>query len=103
MAHDACPHCGHAEFFAIDTVESPNYEYSNALEPLGLTGFHGPTGETGFLGATRSKRFFVRMTAYVCRGCGHVSLFAKDTALLERMAREGSKVEIVRGLPGRTS
>lgn len=95
-----CPRCGHGTFFVIETVESPNYEFSNALEPLGLTGYYGPTGESGFFGAPKSARQFVRMTAYVCQGCRHVSLFAKDTAVLEQMAREGKGVEIVRGLPG---
>ncbi|MCA9525615.1 MAG: hypothetical protein R3F43_09480 [bacterium] len=95
-----CPQCGHGEFFAIETVESPHYEFANSIKPLGLTGYYGPSGETGLFGGSKDRRFVVEMTAYVCRGCRHVLLFAKDAALLERMARERRGVEIVAGLPG---
>lgn len=98
MADDACPRCGHGEFFAVDTVESPHYEYNNSMRPLALTGFFGPTGERGLFGG-KEARMVVEMTAFVCRGCRAVHWFVKDTALLERMASEGRGVEIVRGLP----
>lgn len=100
MTHTSdCPCCGHDEFFEIDTVKSPNYEFRNSMEPLGLTGRFGPTGESGFFGG-KSARVIVEMCAYVCRRCRHISLFAKDTALLDAMARDGQGVRVARGLPG---
>ena len=27
-----CPQCGHGEFFAIETVESPHYEFANSIK-----------------------------------------------------------------------
>lgn len=93
-----CPRCGHGEFFAVDTVESPHYEFSNSMRPLTLTGFYGPIGESSFFGGERA-RMVVELTAFVCRGCRAVAWFVKDAALLEQMASEGRGVAIVRGLP----
>ena len=58
-----CPQCGHGEFFAIETVESPHYEFANSIKPLGLTGYYGPSGETGLFGGSKDRRFVVEMTA----------------------------------------
>ncbi|MCA9637217.1 MAG: hypothetical protein KC420_14420 [Myxococcales bacterium] len=92
-----CPRCEGRAFFVVDPVKSPNYEFSNALEPLGLTGFYGESGETSFLGAPKKARQIVELEAWVCEGCGYAELYAKDLALLAAMAGRGDGVRRVQG------
>lgn len=88
MHHSPCPKCGGRELYEIDRALIPNYEYSNTLEPLTLTGAMLPTQATGLLSPT-SEREVVTVKAMVCAKCGFTEFYARDLGLLEEFAKAG--------------
>lgn len=88
MHHSPCPKCGGRELYEIDRALIPNYEYSNTLEPLTLTGAMLPTQSTGLLSPT-AERQVVTVKAMVCVACGFTELYARDLHLLDAFAKAG--------------
>lgn len=82
-----CPRCGAVDRYVIDEAKIPNYEYSNSVEPLTLTAAYTTTGESGLFG-DKQARIPVRVEAWVCAGCAHTELYAKDLDVLARFADE---------------
>lgn len=88
MSHVPCPKCGGRDLYEIERALIPNYEFSNTLEPLTLTGAMMPTKSTGFLSPS-AQREVVTIKAVVCAGCGFAELYAKDLNLLAEFAQAG--------------
>jgi predicted nucleic-acid-binding Zn-ribbon protein len=88
MSHVPCPKCDGREKYEVDRALIPNYEFSNTLEPLTLTGAMMPTKSTGFLSPT-AQREVVTVKAVVCAGCGFTELYARELNLLAEFAQAG--------------
>lgn len=84
-----CPKCPSQDFFVVEEVQSPNYEYSNSIKPVTLTSHYGSYGEKGLLGGPKQTRAGVHMEAWVCAGCGYTELYAKDMERLADFAERG--------------
>lgn len=96
MKHNkTCPACQHTSFFVINPVKSPDYEYSNTFEPIGIAGVYGPTGESGLLGPKKARQV-VTLEAWVCQGCGLTSFFANDLELLGQIASKSATIHVER-------
>mgnify|MGYP000017605398 CR=1 FL=1 len=92
MKNDArCPRCQSQVFYRIERAEMPNPEYSNSFATLGLTGFYGESGESGFMGPKMARKV-VTLEAWVCAECGGVELFTPDLDVLEECAHANATV-----------
>lgn len=91
-----CTSCQGKAFYVVDEVKSPNYEYSNMFNAVGLTGVYASSPDAGFFSGGK-KRFTCTLEAWVCKGCGLTQLYAKDMDVLARVEREGKGVRSVDG------
>jgi predicted nucleic-acid-binding Zn-ribbon protein len=86
---EPCPRCEGEEIYEIAEASMPDWRYSNSVVPLALTAHYGEHGATNLLGIDKPSRVEVKVSAYVCRGCGYTELYAKDLELLERLLAHG--------------
>ena len=83
-----CSACGETSGYLVTEVVSPNYEFSNAIEPLTLTAAMLENKKAGLFSSAQ-ERVPVKLAARVCGGCARVEFFVQDLALLERFAAAG--------------
>jgi predicted nucleic-acid-binding Zn-ribbon protein len=83
--------CGATEVFFIDTVTTPNTEYANTVNPLAVISRWVQTGKGGFFGLG-GERESCGLSAAVCTACGRVEWYAKDLAMLARIADSGERL-----------
>lgn len=81
--------CGATDTFVIDTATTPNTEYANTVNPLAVVSSW--IDGRGFFGAG-GERVSCGLSAVVCAGCGLVEWYAKDLALLARLAEGGDRL-----------
>jgi predicted nucleic-acid-binding Zn-ribbon protein len=90
-----CPRCEGQSFFAIDEVNSPNYNYSNSFEPLGIACLYDRPKGISWVGGKKGTRLTCTLEAWVCKSCAYTEFYAKNLALLERLAAAGDGVRTV--------
>ncbi|NVB84407.1 MAG: hypothetical protein HOV81_38890 [Kofleriaceae bacterium] len=88
MKAGKCANCDGEKVYEITEALLTHHKYANAFLPLTLTAYYGPTGEAGFFG-DKLDRVTVRVSAFVCGGCGYSELYAKDLDRLAKMAVKG--------------
>jgi len=79
----SCPRCEARIFYCVHKAGIPDHRYSrtDSFRDLTLTGLDTDQA--------------VGVEAWVCRGCGYTEFYARDLALLERMAQSHAGVTIV--------
>ena len=84
----ACPACHGTELYEIEQPCFETGDSVNGVTELGLFAHYGPSGEMGWMGE-KNKLTSVGVSARVCGGCGHASLFTKDLERLKKFAAQG--------------
>lgn len=85
MKTGVCPKCSSKELYEVDEALVIDQDSRNGVYPFTITAAYGMYGKD-----MANARIAVGARAYVCVACAYTELYARDTDVLERLARSGA-------------